>query len=201
MESEMPPITLRQPADHRLRERLLSGELRAGMQLSEPDLAKQLGMSRTAVREALRQMENERLLDYAPGIGAMVRAPDCEELREMYAVREALESHAAAEAAVRISPSENQKLRVTLERMFPITERFRESGASILSDPLLQDYLRADLDFHNIIIASAGNRYETRILDDKQRMPPSSGPGKRSGDGEGFAAQGRYDVALFNLVG
>ena len=96
----MRPTTLRQQAYLRLRERLVSGELRAGMQLSEPDLAKQLGMSRTPVREALRQMENEGLIDYAPRFGAMVRAADRDELAEMYAVREALESYAAAQAAV-----------------------------------------------------------------------------------------------------
>ena len=101
----MRQTTLRQQAYQHLRERILSGELGAGTQLSEPDLAKQLGMSRTPVREALRQMENEGLLDYAPRFGAMVRVPDRDELSDMYAVREALESYAAAEAAAKIKPS------------------------------------------------------------------------------------------------
>ena len=65
----------------------IPGELSTGMQLSEPGLAKQFGMSRTPVREALRQLENEGLLDYAPRFGAMVRVPDRDELSEMYSFR------------------------------------------------------------------------------------------------------------------
>jgi DNA-binding GntR family transcriptional regulator len=170
MGSEMPPATLRQQAYTSLRERLLSGELRAGMQLSEPDLAKQLGMSRTPVREAIRQMENEGLLEYAPRFGAMVRIPDRDELGEMYAVREALESYAAAEAAARIAPPDLKKLEQTFGQMLQIADRFRESGESELPDLLLRDYLQADLDFHKIVIASAGNRYMAKILDDTRLL-------------------------------
>jgi DNA-binding GntR family transcriptional regulator len=83
----MPPLTLRQRAYRRIRDKFLSGELVAGMTLSENQLAKELGMSRTPVREAIRQMEMEGLLDYAPRFGAVVCTPDAHELGEMYAVR------------------------------------------------------------------------------------------------------------------
>ena len=102
-----------------------SGKLRAGTQLSEPDLAKQLGMSRTPVREALRQMENEGSLDYAPRFGAMVRVPERDELGEMYALGEAPESHAVAEAAQNISPPDLEKLADAFEQMCEIGNRFR----------------------------------------------------------------------------
>ena len=60
------PLALRQRAYRRIRDKFLSGELVAGMTLSENQLAKELGMSRTPVREAILQMEMEGLLDYAP---------------------------------------------------------------------------------------------------------------------------------------
>ncbi len=166
----MRPTTLRQQAYLHLRERLLSGELSAGTQLSEPDLAKQFGMSRTPVREALRQMENEGLLDYAPRFGAMVRVPERDELGEMYAVREALESYAAAEAAEKISPLDLEKLVDAFQQMGEIGDRFRDSGRAVLDGPLLRDFIQADITFHKVIIAAAGNRYMSKILDDTRLL-------------------------------
>lgn len=166
----MRPTTLRQQAYLHLRERLLSGELRAGTQLSEPDLAKQLGMSRTPVREALRQMENEGLLDYAPRFGATVRAPDRDELSEMYAVREALESYAAAEAAQKISPPDLEKLEAAFQQMCDIVDTFRDSGRALLDGVHLREFIQADLNFHKIVIAAAGNRYMSKILDDTRLL-------------------------------
>jgi DNA-binding GntR family transcriptional regulator len=166
----MQPTTLRQQAYLHLRKRLLSGDLRAGTQLSEPDLAKQLGMSRTPVREALRQMENEGLLDYAPRFGAMVRVPDRDELGEMYAVREALESYAAAEAAQKISPPDLEKLEGAFQQMCDIASTFGDSGNTVLDGDHLRDFIQADLSFHKIVIAAADNRYMSKILDDTRLL-------------------------------
>ncbi|MGB8169917.1 MAG: GntR family transcriptional regulator [Chthoniobacteraceae bacterium] len=166
----MRSTTLRQQAYLRLRERLVSGELRGGMQLSEPDLAKQLGMSRTPVREALRQMENEGLLEYAPRFGAMVRVPGRDELGEMYAVREALESYAAAEAAMKIGRPALQELEEAFGQMCAIADKFRDSGQELLGGSLLHDFIQADLSFHRIIVAAAGNRYMSKILDDARLL-------------------------------
>lgn len=166
----MQPTTLRQQAYLHLRERVLSGELRAGTQLSEPDLAKQLGMSRTPVREALRQMENEGLLDYAPRFGAMVRTPERDELEEMYAVREALESYAAAEAAQKIGPAELEKLAGAFQQMCDIAVKFGDSGRAVLDGSHLRDFVQADLTFHKIVLAAAGNRYMSKILEDTRLL-------------------------------
>ena len=162
--------TLRQQAYQHLRERILSGELGAGTHLSEPDLAKQLGMSRTPVREALRQMENEGLLDYAPRFGAMVRVPDRDELSDMYAVREALESYAAAEAADKIEPSALGELEGTFRQMSEVAAAFREKGAAVLEGASLLQFIQADVGFHKIIIAAAGNQYLSKVLDDTRLL-------------------------------
>jgi len=100
----MPPPTLRQRAYRRIRDKFLSGELVAGMTLSENQLAKELGMSRTPIREAIRQMEMEGLIDYAPRFGAVVRTPDARELGEMYAVREALARASPKYLSIRLTP-------------------------------------------------------------------------------------------------
>ncbi|RMG01359.1 MAG: GntR family transcriptional regulator, partial [Planctomycetota bacterium] len=139
------PLTLRQQAYERLKEFLLRGELRAGMQLSEPELARRLGMSRTPVREALRQMENEGLIEYAPRFGAAVRVPHRKELEEMYAVREVLESYAAAEAAANMTAEELARLETTFDEMCQIAEAFRADDQAVLAGEALEKFVSLDI--------------------------------------------------------
>lgn len=166
----MQPITLRQRAYRRLRDEFLAGELIAGMTLSENQLAKELGMSRTPIREPIRQMEMEGLLDYAPRYGAVVRTPDARELGEMHKVREALESYAAAAAAQSISAQSLKQLAKLWETMQEIHQEFEQSGEPFLEGDLLQKYLAVDLQFHRVIVDAAGNRYLSKIVDDTRLL-------------------------------
>jgi DNA-binding GntR family transcriptional regulator len=166
----MQPTTLRQRAYRRLRAKFLSGELVAGMTLTENQLAKELGMSRTPIREAIRQMEMEGLLDYAPRYGAVVRSPDARELGEMYSVREALESVAAAAAAQRISPDALSKLDGLCRNMHEISLEFQQSGEPFLEGDLLRRYLASDLEFHQIVVEAAGNRYLSKIISETRLL-------------------------------
>ncbi|RYZ64370.1 MAG: GntR family transcriptional regulator, partial [Proteobacteria bacterium] len=90
--------TSRQKAYVFIQRKLLEGEIRAGDLVSELALAAEIGMSRTPIREAIGQLELEGLFDKVPRVGTLVRLPDQRELRELYEVREALESHAASVA-------------------------------------------------------------------------------------------------------
>ncbi len=166
----MPPLTLRQQAYRRIRAKFLSGELVAGMTLSENQLAKELGMSRTPVREAIRQMEIEGLLDYAPRFGAIVRTPDARELGEMYEVREALESFAAEAAAQAIRPESLARLGQLRDAMRQISRQFEQTGAASLEGDLLQRFLELDLEFHQVIVDAAGNRYLSKIIKDTRLL-------------------------------
>lgn len=166
----MDRVTLRQKAYLGIRSRLLSGELAAGTQLSEPNLAKELEMSRTPVREAIRQMEIEGLLEYAPRFGAMVRIPERRELEEMYAVREALESYAAAEAASSVGPKQIEQLDSILEEMRRLEQGFIQSGQPTMKGAALREFVALDVDFHQAIVRAAGNRYMAKLLDDTRLL-------------------------------
>ena len=157
--------TLRQQAYISLRQRLVSGELAAGTQLNESTLAVELSMSRTPIREAIRQMEMEGLVEYTPRFGATVRVPERDELAEMYTVREALESYAAAEAALRISEEARSRLEQLLIQMKQIAGEFQRSGEPYLNGESLERFLCVDLTFHQTVIGASGNRYISRILD------------------------------------
>ena len=122
-------------------------------------------MSRTPIREAIRQMEMEGFVEYVPRFGAVVRTPDRDELAEMYTVREALESYAAAEAASRISDEELARLDDLLRRMEEIADAFQSGSEPYLEGDRLQRFLGIDLEFHRTIVRASGNRYMAKILE------------------------------------
>jgi DNA-binding GntR family transcriptional regulator len=91
--------TMAEAALERLREAIILGELTPGTPLRLEDLARQLGMSISPIREAVRQLEALGLAEHVPHHGAKVMALDVEELRELFSVRFALESMAVRRAA------------------------------------------------------------------------------------------------------
>jgi DNA-binding GntR family transcriptional regulator len=91
--------TMAAAALERLREAIILGELTPGTPLRLEDLAGQLGMSISPIREAVRQLEALGLAEHVPHHGAKVMALDIEELREIFSVRLALEGIAVRRAA------------------------------------------------------------------------------------------------------
>ena len=84
-----------QPAFQRtamaLRERIMNGQLHAGQSLAEQELAAEWGVSRNTVREALRVLHGEGLVDYRPNCGVSVRCLDARDVRDIYNTRRHLE--------------------------------------------------------------------------------------------------------------
>jgi DNA-binding GntR family transcriptional regulator len=89
-----------------IRGKILSGAIPVGAQLRQADLAAEFGVSRTPVREALRQLQAGGLLDVVPNRGAVVRIPTPWEVRHAYEVRAELEGMAAAKAVERVGRRE-----------------------------------------------------------------------------------------------
>jgi DNA-binding GntR family transcriptional regulator len=98
--------TAHQYAHDTLREAILSGELPAGSRLVQADIAGQLRVSTTPVREALRDLATEGLVHFDPHRGAIVRELDWEEVREIYQLRQLLEPLAIRLAVGRMSDEE-----------------------------------------------------------------------------------------------
>ncbi len=88
------PQLLRQELASALRKAILTGELAPGERLIETELAERLGVSRMPVREALRMLENEGLVRHVPRCGLLVIEFTEQDIREIYAIREALEAYA-----------------------------------------------------------------------------------------------------------
>src|SRR5262245_1166160 len=82
-----------------IREKIMAGEMLPGKPLTALQLSKLIGLSRTPVRDALRQLEGEGIVTFKPNIGATVRSLSVDEFRLHCSVRLALEVYAAGEAA------------------------------------------------------------------------------------------------------
>lgn len=87
----------------RIRAKIMTGEIPIGAQLRQAELAESFDVSRTPVREALRQLQSTGLIEVVPNRGAIVRVPVPWEVREAYEVRAELESLAAARSVPRIT--------------------------------------------------------------------------------------------------
>jgi len=131
-----------------LRNAIVCGDLKPGTKLSEPKLAKEYNISRGPLREAIRRLESMKLVKYVPREGARVTVLDLPQVIEIYHIREALESKAAALAARNISDEGIAKLK----NLLTIAEQHMAAsgGAYIQAD--------VDIDFHYQVIQSSGNQ-------------------------------------------
>jgi DNA-binding GntR family transcriptional regulator len=132
-------------ASELIRDAIVEGRLEPGRRLKEEELARELGISRTPIREALLMLQAEDLVVATPNRGATVRAHDASELEDLYDLRALLEGHAARRAAGRISEREVELLRASCDRF----------AAVPASD--IPGLIRENLLFHNAILEAAGS--------------------------------------------
>jgi len=155
--------TLREQAYRYIHGKIASGILSGGSQVSEQSLANEMGISRTPVREAIRQLIMEGLVEQVPRYGTIVRIPDRRELAELFEVREALESYAAGEAARRITIEDLELVTRLYRQMREVARRVETSDTSVLEGAPLQQFLAADMGFHLLLIRATGNRRMMKI--------------------------------------
>jgi DNA-binding GntR family transcriptional regulator len=136
-----------------LREAILDGALPPSTWLREDELATQLRVSRTPVREALRRLTDEHLTVRETHRGTVVAPMTLDDILAVYAVRETLEGLAARMAARRRPPGTVEALASVHSRMLEAAER---------SDALALSQL--NLEFHRILRESSGNPYLDRFL-------------------------------------
>jgi DNA-binding GntR family transcriptional regulator len=114
-----PPIhrTAQAAVAERLRAEILTGALRPGARLLQSAVAVRMGTSTTPVREALRELAVEGLLDVDAHRGVIVHEPTAEELEEVYAIRLLLEPASIAKTAQAITEHDLRRAEEILERM------------------------------------------------------------------------------------
>lgn len=131
-----------------IRSLIFSGELSAGSDHLESELAERLGMSRTPVREATLILESQNLLEVRPRRGVRILALSADDMREIYEVLTELESLAASLAAEsKYSESELSQLRSAIDEM----------EASVAAGDR-EAWARGDEAFHDELVRLGGNK-------------------------------------------
>lgn len=146
----------------RLMADIRAGRLRPGDRITETDLAERLGLSRTPVREAIRQLESDGLVAHVPRVGTVVRRLDYSEITELYEMRAVLEGTAARLAARAASD-------VELSELETINAEMRDAAdAGTLLD--------ANRQFHTVLLNAARNRFLVKSVEAVQKTLLILGP-------------------------
>ena len=140
-------LPLRDVVFNTLRQAILRGELKPGERLMEIQLANKLGVSRTPIREALRKLELEGLVNMVPRKGAEVADITEKSLRDVLEVRKALEELSVQLACEEITEEE-------IEELKRVAERFKDT----LDDQDVTKIAEADVAFHDVIYTATDNQ-------------------------------------------
>jgi DNA-binding GntR family transcriptional regulator len=132
-----------------IRALIVAGEFRSGARLREEELSGIVGVSRTPVREALRRLSAEGMIEFLPHRGAHVASWTDQQLDEIFQLRALLESHGARNAAGLISAEDVATLYGLAERMEAHAEQGDDEGVEAISE--------LNNEFHEVVAANAGS--------------------------------------------
>lgn len=142
----------------RLREAILAGRLQPGSRLVESDLTSRFGVSRGPVREALRRLTADGLIEHWPHRGAVVRRLTEREIRELFLIRIEMEALAARLAAAADAPERRTRFVAAIQPIYADAPR----------NPC--EYLKENAAFHDAVMALADN-LELRDLAARLQLP------------------------------
>lgn len=139
-------LTLREKILENIRDAIVSGGLKAGSRVSEPELAERYGISRTPIREAFRQLESEGYITVIPRRGAIVREFSPKDVEEFYAIKSTMEGFAAKLACEKLSSKELDRLKAINDKLADLAK---------LGDT--KHFFKVHNDFHELFIKAADN--------------------------------------------
>jgi len=138
--------TLREKILESIRDAIISGTIKSGSRVSEPELAERFGISRTPIREAFRQLESEGYLTVIPRKGAVVSAFTPKDVAEFYAIKSILEGYAAKRACSKLTEKEIDRLEAINMRLSDLCDQ---------AD--IKQFFKVHNDFHDLFIRAADN--------------------------------------------
>jgi DNA-binding GntR family transcriptional regulator len=148
--------SLRDQIVESIRDAIIEGKFKSGEKIPEQDLADQLGVSRTPIREAIRILEQQGLLETRPQSGTFVARLHWEEIQDGLSVRMAMEEFAVRQAIHHLSLVEWNALCNKIESIYD------EMDITIRkNDPISTNKL--DIELHTLLIDAANNGYLSRI--------------------------------------
>lgn len=158
---------------HKIREDILEGKYEVGEPLTEVAISQTLGVSRTPVREALKQLELEGLVASIPNKGTVVSGISKQDIIDIYEIRSLIEGLAARWAALKITDEQLKQL----EEIIELTEFYTEKNN-------MEHLHELDSSFHEVIYEASNSKPLKHILSDfhhyaqKVRMQSIATPGR-----------------------
>lgn len=156
-------MSITQETYDRLREDLIGGRWQAGERISINAIARQLGVSRTPVRDAVNQLANEGILRPEAKSGVVVAVPSYPDLMEIVEIRRALEPFATGQAAGRMTYDQLAQLRSLCVQMRGLARRVWD--ARFQDETANEQLMKMDNSFHRVILESAGNGRIVKIFE------------------------------------
>ncbi len=150
---DLQPTTLRDVVLERLRDAIIDGTFKPGERLVERVLCEQLGVSRTVVRETLRYLDAEGLVEHQPNVGPRVSRLTWDDARQIYDIRLQLETAAAADCARNMTVDLQQQLKAALRDLQTAAE-----------DQTPGTLFKATTKFYSLIFAGAGHSIAWEVV-------------------------------------
>ena len=150
---------LREMVYEELKMQILTGEIVPGTRMMEVELAGEMGVSRTPVREAIRKLEKEGLVTIEPRRGAYASRISTQDMIEILEVRQDLEGLAAYFAASRMSPE-------NLEQLREISANYNKA----VEEGNMSDLIHYDTGFHRLIVDSCRNKILVNMVEQLQEL-------------------------------
>lgn len=151
---QRPDVKIGRSVAESLRARILSGDFAPGQRLIEADLLAELGVGRSAIREAFLQLDAEGLVELRHQKGAAVTRLSRQEMSDLFAIRERLEGFAASLAAGRVDQPGNREWLLGQRRLWMQAEMLQNE----------RTHMEANTPFHEGIIAMSGNGRLVQML-------------------------------------
>jgi len=161
-----------------IKQRLLSQELEPGTKLREEDLADQLGVSRTPVREAINKLEREGLVEIIPRYGTFVANISSKDVEEIYQIREALEC-----LAMRLALPRFRK-----DKLLELAHLHKECKVPVEKGDF-DPFIKVDTAFHDLLVKLSKNKRLIRLMSNLNNQI-------RLGRLESFSVPGRARKSL-----
>lgn len=150
---------LREMVYEELKMQILKGSIIPGTRMMEVELAEEMGVSRTPIREAIRKLEKEGLVTIEPRRGAYASMISTEDMVEILEVRQDLEGLAAYFAADRMAKSQMEELR-------QVSNSYNEA----VKEGNMEAMIKHDTRFHHIIVESCRNKILVQMIEQLQEL-------------------------------
>lgn len=150
---------LREIVYEELKMQILTGKIVPGTRMMEVELAEDMGVSRTPIREAIRKLEKEGLVTIEPRRGAYASQMSTDDMVEILEVRQNMEGLAAYIAAQRMKPEQ-----------FKILKEVEDAYNRAVEKGNAADMIKYDTKFHKLIVASSNNKILIQMVEQLQEM-------------------------------